>query len=136
MVPSVDDTSIKNTGPIAYSTTPGWGFITGQGQLTQYGGTVTYGVNHQFQCARGDRVGVRYDSDRGLIYFFRNNVQVPGQAFRVSGKSVRPAVSCVQQQRLRLQFNCKFPKLKDLSGNTTTTTSSLNLSQWSEPMEE
>jgi len=136
MVPAVEDTSMKNSGPIAYSTTPGWGFITGQGQVTQYGGSVTTGMNYQFQCARGDRVGVRYDSDRGLIYFFRNNVQVPGQAFRVTGKSVRPAVSCVQQQRLRLMFNCKFPKLKDLSNTTSTTSSSLSkLNNW-EQMEE
>jgi len=109
MVPATTDTAMKPTGPIAYSTTPGWGFITGQGQLTQYNATTTSVANSGFQCRQGDRVGVRYNSDNGRLYFFRNGIPLPGQAFRVTG-AVRPAVSCVQAQRIRLNFKCKFPK--------------------------
>eukprot|EP00456_Euglypha_rotunda_P045975 TRINITY_DN3648_c0_g1_i9.p1 TRINITY_DN3648_c0_g1~~TRINITY_DN3648_c0_g1_i9.p1 ORF type:complete len:253 (-),score=18.17 TRINITY_DN3648_c0_g1_i9:148-906(-) len=106
------DTSLKTIGPIAYSGQPGWGFITGQGQIIQQHSAPTYGINYTSQCKQGDRVGVRLNTDTGRLNFYRNGVQVTGQTLYVS-QAVRPALSMVQNQRVRLNFKCKLPKPSD-----------------------
>jgi len=110
VVPATGDTSLKTTGPIAYGGQPGWGFITGIGQLTSQH-SYTNSSNTLFQCRQGDRAGIRLDTDSGVVTFYRNGIAVTsGTLPRVTG-AVRPAISWVGNHRMRLNFRSKLAKV-------------------------
>jgi len=101
---------VAQNQPIGYTSQLGWSFITGQGQLaTGSSAFGSFGVNVAAQCKQGDRVGMRLDTNKGTLAFFRNGKDI-GAVHRGITGSVRPAISLTYPQRVRLGFRPKLPK--------------------------
>jgi len=93
-----------------YSTHPGWSFICGNGQIctpSKGSGAITW--LGQQACSVGDRVGCRLDLDSGTLEYFRNGKKL-GVAFTDVVAPVRPSVSLINNQSIRLSFRPNFQR--------------------------
>jgi len=90
---------------IGYSGKEGWGFITGTGQTCcqTNGGAVTAYTNNNPPCAVGSKILVHLDLDKHTLEYSINGRPM-GAAFTAVNGPVRPAISMVQQQYVKLSF--------------------------------
>jgi len=85
--------------PLGWKAVPGWSLVTGTGERLHQSGGLPYSRNGGF--TRGDTVGVKLDTDNGMLEFFRNSKSL-GVAFKGIIVPVRPGLSCIQSQRTSL----------------------------------
>eukprot|EP00466_Bigelowiella_natans_P004688 jgi/Bigna1/134910/aug1.27_g9618 len=92
---SYTQTGSGSNQPVGWKAVPGWSLVSGTGQKLHQSGALPYVQGDGF--VRGEKVGVRLDTDAGTLEFFKNGRPL-GVAFTGICVAVRPALSCIQNQ--------------------------------------
>ena len=89
--------------PIGWKKVEGWGLIVGIGKLLHKSTGKRYRGTDPISFRSRDQVGVRLDTNRGVLSFYKNG-RCLGEAFDGIWVPVRAALSCIQSQDTSL--NC------------------------------
>mmetsp|Transcript_10039 Transcript_10039/g.24723 ORF Transcript_10039/g.24723 Transcript_10039/m.24723 type:complete len:1765 (+) Transcript_10039:226-5520(+) len=85
--------------PVGWSGLPGWTLIASEGKLLRAGVKKSYAGNKAFR--KGDVVGLRLDTHRGTLHFYRNSSCL-GLAFSNLDFPLRACISIVHKQWVQL----------------------------------
>eukprot|EP00468_Gymnochlora_sp_CCMP2014_P008557 CAMPEP_0167746948 /NCGR_PEP_ID=MMETSP0110_2-20121227/3999_1 /TAXON_ID=629695 /ORGANISM="Gymnochlora sp., Strain CCMP2014" /LENGTH=1524 /DNA_ID=CAMNT_0007631775 /DNA_START=213 /DNA_END=4784 /DNA_ORIENTATION=+ len=111
IIPADNTGAVSSNQPVGWKSVPGWSIVAGTGQKLHQSGAIPYVTSETRggkSFRRGQRVGVRLDTDVGTLEFFRNGVPL-GVAFNGICVPVRPALSCIQKQSTLLHHPLSKP---------------------------